>query len=57
METLAVVAGFGKPDEVAKSKAKHEYFISTLKRAASSVPALSAAASASRRPAGNGTAA
>jgi CRISPR-associated protein Csd1 len=45
VETLAVVAGFGKPDEVAKNAAKRKYFISLLKQASASVPAICAAAS------------
>ena len=44
VETLAVVAGFGKPDEVAKNAAKRKYFISLLKQASASVPAICAAA-------------
>jgi CRISPR-associated protein Csd1 len=44
VETLVVVAAFGKPGEVSKSERKRKYFISLLKQAASVVPVLSAAA-------------
>lgn len=44
VETLAVVAQFGKPEEVAKNEPKRKYFISLLKQASACVPALSAAA-------------
>jgi CRISPR-associated protein Csd1 len=44
VETLAVVAQFGKPEEVAKNQPKRKYFISLLKLASACMPPLSAAA-------------
>lgn len=54
VETLAVVAGFGKSEEVAKSRAKRDFFISTLRRAATCLPGLAAAASVLEDPAAMG---